>query len=240
MKYNSPELLDRLAAAYVFGSLGRLARRRFERLARDSSDAARALQRWEAHSAALATAVPPVQPAPAVWAEIERRTGGAARVRTAPGRRGMNWLRPAFGFALGLVLTVGVVRLQPDLVVPSDVPPQAVLPASYVGLLLDAAGKPAALVSSRRHGVELSVKLLQPLALPAGSEAVLWALAKDMPPLRLGVLRSDAKQTLSMSATSETLLSKVTELAVSVAPAGTAGAPTPGDFMLRGHCVKLW
>jgi hypothetical protein len=120
---------------------------------------------------------------------------------------------------------VGVVRLQPDLVVPSDVPPQAVLPASYVGLLLDAAGKPAALVSSRRHGVELSVKLLQPLALPAGSEAVLWALAKDMPPLRLGVLRSDAKQTLSMSATSETLLSKVTELAVSVAAGrrGTAG-----------------
>jgi len=240
MKYDSPELLERLAAAYVVGSLGRLARRRFERLARDSSDAARALQRWEAHSAALASAVPPVQPAPAVWAEIERRTGGETRIGTAPGRRWTDWLRPALGFALGLVLTVGVVRMQPELVVPSDGPPQAVLPASYVGLLLDAAGKPAALVSSRRHGVELSVKLLQPLALPAGSKAVLWALEKGMPPLRLGDLRSAAKQTLTMSATSETLLSKVTELAVSVEPAGSVGAQSPGGFVLRGHCVKLW
>lgn len=240
MRYDRPELLDHLASAYVFGTLGRLPRRRFERLVRSSEAAARALRIWEMHGAALAAAVPPVQPSPAVWAGIAHRTG-ATRPAPVTKRRGWaDWLRPALGFAVGLLLTVGVVRMQPDWVLPSDLPAQAVLPASYVGLLLDAAGKPAALASSRRHGVELSVKFLQPLTVPAGAEAVLWALPKDAPPFRLGVLRSEAKQVITMAGTSETLLATVGELAVSIEPVGAAAAQPSGDFLLRGHCVKLW
>ncbi|MBL8466636.1 anti-sigma factor [Methyloversatilis discipulorum] len=240
MKYDHPELLDRLAAAYVFGTLGRLPRRRFERLVRSSEAAARALRTWEMHGAALAAAVPPVQPSPAVWSEIERRTGGAPRVRPVTQRRWRDWLRPALGFAFGLLVAVGVVREQPQWVLPSDLPEHAVLPASYVGLLLDAAGKPAALASSRRHGVELSVKLLQPLVVPQGAQAVLWALPKDAAPFRLGVLRADAKQVITMAGTSEALLSAVGELAVSIEPVGATAPQPSGDFLLRGHCVKLW
>ncbi len=240
MKYARAELLDRLAAAYVFGTLGRLARRRFERLVRDSDAAACALRTWEAHGAALAAAVPAVQPSPGVWIEIDRRTGGAARARPAGYRRWMHWLLPAVGFALGLLLMVGVVRMQPDWIVSPELPPQAVLPASYVGLLLDAAGTPAALASSRRHGVELSVKLLQPLALPEGRVAVLWALPKDAPPFRLGVLRAEAKQKLMLEGSSEVLLAEVGELAVSAEPAGADHTRPSGAVLLRGHCVKLW
>lgn len=240
MKYDHPELLDRLAAAYVFGTLGRLPRRRFERLVRSSEAAARALRTWEMHGAALAAAVPPVQPSLAVWAEIERRTGGAPRVRPVAQRRWRDWLRPALAFAFGLLVAVGVVREQPQWVLPSDLPEHAVLPASYVGLMLDAAGKPAALASSRRHGMELSVKLLQPLLVPDGAEAVLWALPKEGAPFRLGVLRTDAKQVITMAGTSEALLATVGELAVSIEPVGAAAAQPSGDFLLRGHCVKLW
>lgn len=240
MRYDRPELLDRLAAAYVFGTLGRLARRRFERLAGSSEAAARALRTWEMHGSALAAVVPPVQPSPAVWAEIERRTGGAPRVRAQPRSRWTAWMRPALGFAFGLLVAVGVVREQPDWVLPSNLPEHAVLPASYVGLMLDASGRPAALASSRRHGVELSVKLLQPLTVPPDREATLWALPKDGAPFRLGALRADAKQLITLSGTSETLLADVVELAVSIEPAGPAAAQPSGDFVLRGHCVKLW
>lgn len=240
MKYDAhPELLDRLACAYVFGTLGRLPRRRFARLAGSSEAAARALRTWEAHSAALAAAVPPVQPSPAVWAEIERRTFGTTGFDSSR-RRWTDWLRPVLGFALGLLLTVGVVRQQPDWVLPSDLPAQAVLPASYIGLLLDASGKPAALASSRRHGVELSVKFLQTPVVPAGHEAVLWALPQDGAPFRLGTLRAGAKQVLTMPGTSEALLAKVSELALSLEPAGETAARPTGVFVLRGHCVKLW
>ena len=234
-RYGNPELLDRLAAAYVVGTLGRLPRRRFERLVRSREPAAHALKKWENHGAALAAVVLPVQPSSAVWRGIERRTGLAA---PAP-RRWVGWLRPALGFACGLLMTVGVVRLQPDWIVPADLPPQAVLPASYVGLLTDGAGRPAALASSRRRGADLSVKLLQPLAVPAGQVAVLWALPEDRPPFRLGALQAAPKQMLKMPDTSEALLSEVDELGVSFEPSADAARPSSA-FVLRGHCVKLW
>lgn len=238
MKYDSPELLDRLAAAYVVGSLGALQRRRFERLVRESVAAAQALRVWETRSAALSAVLPPVRPAPAVWTEIERRIGVAPRART--GRRWADWLRPALGFAFGLLLTVGVVRLQPDWIVPSDLPPQAVLPASYVGLLLDASGRPALLASSRRHGTQLGIKLLQPVTVPAGRVLVLWALPKDGAPFVVGEFGPDAKQVITMRGTSEQLLTTVTELAVSDEEPGFSGERPSAGFLLRGHCVKLW
>lgn len=234
-RYDDPELLDRLAAAYVVGTLGRLPRRRFERLVRSRAPAAQALTKWESHGAALAAVVPPVQPSPAVWRGIERRTGFAASQSRPPA----GWRRLALGFACGLLLTVGVARLQPDWIVPANLPPQAVLPASYVGLLTDADGRPAALASSRRRGVDLSVKLLQPLAVPAGQVAVLWALPKDRPPFRLGALQAAPKQMLKMPDTSEALLSEVDELSVSFEPSADATGPSAG-VVLRGHCVKLW
>lgn len=234
-RYDDPELLDRLAAAYVVGTLGRLPRRRFERLVRSRALAAQALTKWENHGAALAAVVPPVQPSAAVWHGIERRTGLAA---SAP-RRWVGWLRPALGFACGLLLTVGAVRLQPDWIVPAELPPQAVLPASYVGLLTDGAGRPVALASSRRRGVDLSVKLLQPLAVPAGRVAVLWALPRDGAPFRLGALQAAPKQILKLSGTSEALLSEVDELGVSFEASVDAARPSSA-FVLRGHCVKLW
>lgn len=241
MKYDRPELLDHLASAYVFGTMGRLARRRFERLVRSSPLAASALRTWEMHGAALATSVPPVQPSPAVWAEIERRTGLAPRVAAVPRRPWLDWLRPGLGFALGLLVAVGVMHQQPDGVSPPEkLPEHAVLPASYVGLMLDSSGRPATLASSRRHGVELSIKWLQPLAVPAGRDAVLWALPKEGAPFRIGTVSADAKQVITMRDTSEKLLAQVAELAVSLEPAGTSADQPSGDFLLRGHCVKLW
>src|SRR2546427_8587158 len=53
------------------------------------------------------------------------------------------------------------------------VPESDVLPQSYVGLLIDAAGKPTVLASSKRHGRLMTVKLLQPVAIPVGSVAQL-------------------------------------------------------------------
>jgi anti-sigma-K factor RskA len=237
MKYDSTELLDRLAASYVFGTQGGRARRRFERLVRSNAAAAGALQAWQARSAALSAVIPPVRPSPEVWKRIEQRIGA---VPQAASRRLAGWLRPALGFMCGLIAAVGLLRWQPDWVLPSDLPPKAVLPASYVGLLLDASGRPAALASSLKHGAQISVKLLQPLALPAGKVAVLWALPDKAPPFVLARLGGDTKQLLVMPGSSEALLASVSELAVSVEDAAGIPASPAAPFLLRGHCVKLW
>jgi anti-sigma-K factor RskA len=234
MNYDRPELLDRLAAAQVFGTLGRLPRRRFARLTRDLPSAAAALARWEAHAATLATPVPPVAPSPALWRAIEARTGGAL----APGPRRRPWWTPALTFAFGLFLAVGLVRLYPDTVLP-PAPVSEVLPESYVGLLLDAAGNPAVLASSRRHGKQMSVKMLRPVAIPPGQVLRLWALPKEGAPFALGELPASGKGTFSLPATSEQLLSAVPRLGASLEEAGPAPA-SPGPFLLQGHCVKLW
>lgn len=237
MRYDDPELLDRLAAAYVFGVLARLPRRRFQRMVRVSAAAAAALHRWETHATSLAAVVPPVQPSPHVWAQIERRTGVAPR-RVSWRQRWLDWLRPALGFAAGLLLAVGIVRLQPEWVLPPVPSAQTGLPASYVGVLVDASARPAVLASSLRHGRELSVKFLRPLDVPPGRVAVLWALPRQGAAFRLATLGVQAKQVVVMAGTSETLLAQVAELAVSFE---SAAAERPSsDYVLRGHCVKLW
>ena len=100
MNYDRADLLDRLAAEYVFGSMTSRARRRFERLRVELPAAESAARAWERRLMPLAQSVPPEAPPPRVWQGIDRRTGGARRAET--GWRA--WLKPALGFAFGQVL----------------------------------------------------------------------------------------------------------------------------------------
>ena len=133
-----------------------------------------------------------------------------------------------------------MLRLQPGLI---GMEPRAdALPQSYVGLLTDAAGKATVLASSRRQGKVLTVKLLQPVAVPAGRVAQLWALPKDgSAAFPVGVVPGSGAATIALADTSEKLFFNVARLAVSLepAPARLGDAPS-SEFVLSGHCVKLW
>ena len=127
----------------------------------------------------------------------------------------------------------GLIGLEPEV---------DALPASYVGLLTDAAGKPTVLASSRRHGRRMTVKLLQPVAIPAGSVAQLWALPADgSAAFPVGVVPGTGSATVALADTSEKLFFNVSRLAVSIeaAPAKAGDKPS-GDFVLSGPCVKHW
>ena len=243
MNYDRPELLDRLASEYAFGTLTGRARRRFERLRRALPAADVAARTWEARLAPLSQPVPPAQPSSSVWDAIDRRTGGGpAATRGERGWRG--WFAPALGFAFGILATVGVIRLYPSTVIPFDdiVQQRGTLPASYVGLLTDADGAPTVLASSTRHGRTMTFKFLKPVAPPPGKRLVLWALPKDGAPFALGAIPppDGNRSVLTMSGTSEQLLSNVPRLAVSFEDAVPANRVTPSPFVLSGHCVKLW
>ncbi len=246
MNYLLPERLDRLAREYALGTLAGGARRRFERVLRQSPAAALAVGIWQERLATLSGSVPAMQPRAAVWQGLEQRlftpAGAPAPARNPPWR----WLAGLFsartlGSALaGVFLCVLVLRLQPGLI--GAEPQQEALPASYVGLLTDAAGKPTVLASSRRHGRQLTVKLLQPLAVPSDKVAQLWALPRDGgAPFPVGTLPAQGSGTLALADSSEKLFFAVSQLAVSfeAAPVLRGGAPS-GAFVLSGHCVKLW
>jgi len=185
--------------------------------------------------------VPPMQPRDSVWRALEQRLF-ASPARHSP----LQWLwgvlsvRALGGVLAGALLCVALLRFQPGLI---GMEPQSdVLPQSYVGLLTDAEGKPTVLASSKRHGRLMTVKLLQPVAIPAGSVAQLWALPKDgSAAFPVGVVPGSGTASFALSDTSEKLFFDVSRLAVSIEAAqARAGDKPTGDFVLSGHCVKLW
>lgn len=247
MNYDRPELLDHLAAAYVLGTLGSRARRRFERLCRTLPAAADAVRDWERRLAPLAAPLPPVRPSAQLWRAIEARTV-AARTHVAEpaepaggARRGGGWFGLAFGFACGLMLAVGLLRLYPEVLVPAAPPAdEAALPASYVGLLAAPDGTPMLLASAPRQGRRLTLKLLHPIDAPIGRIAVLWALPSGSAPFVLGTLPVLGRNELELAASAEELLSTVSRLGLSFEADVPAAGARPGAFTLTGHCVKLW
>ena len=238
MNYDDPELLDRLAAEYVFGSLSSRARRRFERLRQRLPAAEKAVLDWERRLMPLSGSVPSERPPARVWNAIDERTGGGERrASTRPWR----WLRPVWGFAFGVLATLGVVRLFPDAMpIEAIVQERGTLPQSYVGLLTDAQNNAVLLASSTRYGRILSVKWLRPVEVPSGRVPVLWALPRDGAPFALGVVPFADKATLTLTDTSEKLFFNVPRLAVSFETGAPAPGATPSPLVLTGHCVKLW
>ena len=240
MNYDRPELLDRLAAAYVFGTMSARARRRFQSIQLALPTAQQAVQIWEQRLMPLAQSVPPEPPSAAVWTAIERRTGGRESQTVAS--TWAAWLKPVLGVAFGMVATLGVVRLFPMAVMPVDeiVQERGILPASYVGLLTDAANNPVVLASSTRHGRIMSIKMLRKVEVPAGKVLQLWALPKEGTAFPLGVVPSEGKGSFTMTDTSEKLLSSVPRVAVSIEDGPARAGATPAPYVLSGNCVKLW
>jgi anti-sigma-K factor RskA len=244
MNYLSPERLERLAREYALGTLAGPARRRFERVLRQAPAAMRAVGAWQERLNGLAGAVPAMQPSESLWRALEQRLFTSSP-RVAP-ERPLQWLRGVLsgralaGALVGAFLCVALLRLQPGLI--GMEPLSEVLPQSYVGLLTDSAGKPTVLASSKRHGRVMTVKLLQPVDIPAGSVAQLWALPADgSAAFPVGVVPGSGTASVALADTSEKLFFNVSRLAVSIeaAPARAGDKPS-GDFVLSGHCVKLW
>lgn len=244
MNYERPELLDKLAAEYVLGTLRGQARRRFERLSHRSQNVRMAVAAWNGRLHSLAQSIPEIAPPARVWQRIATRIDVRhAAVRTWR----MPWLRTLTHISLGLFIGIGIVKLAPTSFVSLDELAQTeqALPQSYIGLLLDRDGKATVLASSTRHGKRLTLKILKPIAVPDEQTLVLWALPRDvsgqmLPPMRIGTIpAAKGKGELMLTDSSEHLLSNVAQLGVALEATGSPAA-TPGEFVLTGHCVKLW
>ena len=244
MRYAQPELVDRLAAAYVLGTLSDRARRRFERLRRERVDVQLAVGGWEARLNRLGTSVPPVQPPHRVWQAIDQ--GTRKRPEAAPaGAPRTHWWLPAGAGALGLLaggaLTAALLFALPSLLFTTDqvaMRSGQKLPQSYVGVLSDAQGNARLLVSSLRHGRTVTMKVLGPIAPPAAGRLVLWAVPAEGAPFALGDAPVRGTATAQLPDTSEKLLSKVTRLIVTVETEPRPAAPSVTLF--TGNCAKLW
>jgi anti-sigma-K factor RskA len=250
----APDRLEALARAYALGTLQGLARRRFERLLQESEAARRATAQWHERFATLAAALPPIEPSETVWRGLEQRLGLASTIAptiarpTAAAREPSWWQRwfgarglagALVGAIAGVVLTTALLQTNPGWI--GHEPVRDTLPPSYVGLLSDKDGRPAVLLSSRRHGRVLTAKMLQPLAPPPGQAAFLWAFPKDGgAPFLVGRLPASGTASLALPDTSEKLFFVVDRLGVTFDADTTTPAAPAGALVVSGPCVKLW
>ncbi len=246
MNYERPELLDRLAGAYVLGTMAARARPRFARLLAESPQAQRAVAAWNNELAPLASSVQPVKPPDAIWQAIAAHTK-PGDVQVATPRRSWwhqlrdsldGWGRPAIAFCLGAVLAVGLVKQNASMLGMHHM--DASLPASYVGILSDAKGDAVITAGSHRRGHTMTIKLLKPLVIPPGMVARMWALPMDNgAPMPITDVPASGNVTIHLNQPAEDMFFKVKLLAVSFETDPNAAAPA-SPFVLSGHCVKFW
>jgi anti-sigma-K factor RskA len=214
----NPELIDRLAAEYVLGTLHGAARRRFERWRATSAQVDERCARWEQRLLPLLRGIRPITPAPRVWAGIRARLGLASLPvhRRVPRRLAIALAASVLLVALGSLVYWRSLAPGPALEVATITTP--------TGSLLwrvELYGKPGAAADlSVRAGV---------LAPPAGHDYELWALPQGGRPVSLGVLPyGEHTQHRTLTALQQRALAGSIQLAVSIEPPGgsATGQPT--------------
>jgi len=225
--------LEELAAQYALGTLRGPARARFARAMRTDPSVMDAARAWENRFAALATAMPGVNPPPRVWAAIASRLGLASTARGAPAWwQGLVFWR---GFALASFAAALILSLL-TLMGPPAAPTERV-----VVVLSGPDQKPVMIATAARGDPVLTMKAVVDASPGAGRAYELWALPDGGVPRSLGVIPQGGVARLPLQPAARDLLDRVTALAVSLEPAGGSptGQPT-GPVLFTGRIERFY
>ena len=222
MKYNDPELRQKLASEYVLGTLHGRARARFERLLLSDASLRDEVAAWQTRLMPLADALPSVTPPSRVWRNIKTRLGMQAVSR---------WSL-TFWRNLGLVSTAAALMLAVYIaIVPLRTPA-----LTYVALINDTQAKPAWVVSA--SGSQLTIKSLAPRTLAANQSLQLWLLPTGGKPVSLGLVPVTGSKTAALPTQVSGQFAHALAVAISLEPAGGSptGQPT-GPVLYQGPLV---
>jgi anti-sigma-K factor RskA len=243
-----PELRDRLASAYVLGTLQRRARPRFQQLLHADVELRARVAFWEQQLTPMAAPLSSAAPSAHVWQAIAARVA-PREPRAQAAQRG--WLhRLANGFdsralgsmAAGLLVGVALTLTSPTLLQPDAAADESEsqLPQSYVGVLAGTDGRTGVVVSSRRHGTAMDVKQVQPVPVAPGHTLYLWTIDADGRVRPVGPVPQGSFVRVPLQAEAENLFASAVELALSIEATQSTPAQPSGPFVYRGLCGKLW
>lgn len=210
MKPGDPELVDRLAAEYVLGTLRGPARRRFERWRANTAHVDQRCRYWEERLMHLAKGLKPLQPPPSVWPAILKR------LNITPHRAPHRWTR-SLAVAASIVLVAGLAGL----LYWRSLPPVRATASSIISTKSGAEMWEVQVFGTTNRLVVQAANLPPR---PAGHDYELWALPKDGNPVSLGVLPAAGTSTHVLTTMQQAALARSSQLAVSIEPTG--GSPT--------------
>lgn len=227
MRYDDKDLIDRLAGAYVLGTLTGPARRRFDRLAVHSRDVREAIWRWERELNRLADQVDPETPPPRVWRALAQRIAPVGKA-AAGARFWRGWALTATFMAVALLVPLATQ--------------QSVVTTDQVALIQDAAdGEPLWVISVDLDNGALRTRAVNAPARELDRVFELWMLPGQGAPQSLGLLPvSGQRQQHQLSPALVAILQRSAGLAVSIEPAGGSptGLPT-GPVVYQASLVEL-
>lgn len=212
MKSANRELVDRLAAEYVLGTLRYRARRRFERWLL-SPQVGALVKAWEERLAGLEPQLTPVTPPATVWRGIEDKL----ELRKLQKRPAMRWVGIAASLLFFVAVGVFVTR-------PPDLPS-----ATQKSFLQADAQTIYWRVEILGDNQELSLHVHKVHDLPPGKAHELWALPEGGgAPVSLGLMPHTGDHHRVLNASQRAALAGSKQVAVSLEPEGGSptGAPT--------------
>jgi anti-sigma-K factor RskA len=230
MKYEHPELRERLAAEYALGTLRGLARRRFERLLAADQALRDQVHAWELRLNLLAESAPAVTPPARVWQRIEQRLGP---VPTPASLLARWWNSLGFWRGAGLLAMAATAALALYIAEAPAPPPGT----RYVAVLIDAEKKPILVARFDAATRELSVRDLRPVAADPAHSRELWLVAAGGPPKSLGLVEGGKRTVIlppDQAAAVETAI-----LAISLEPPGGSPNGAPTEVLFTGAVVPL-
>jgi anti-sigma-K factor RskA len=238
MDYGRPQLADRLAAAYVAGTLRGPARRRFVALMRVHPALREAVRGWEARLMPLTASIKPVAPPARVWRAIERRIAPLVSPAAQAASPVVGWWgRLAVWRAIAGVASMTALSLGVLLALPQPSQPPIVVVLSAAGGAPGVGGVvPASFVASiSADGRALVTKPITQVTLQADRALELWAVPPQGAPRSLGLISAQAATVVKRGR----VLDDTAALAVSLEPPGGSptGAPT-GPILYVGKLTS--
>ncbi len=240
-RYQNPEVYERLAAAYVVGSLKGHARRRFRQLAHQRSYLQQAIDDWERRLSPLAERLPEVQPPQRVWQEIQTAIGPRENIRSVTDKTPQGfwrslalWRGSAFaGMALAAALLVyQLVPLSQQ---------DGVATAAFVAVLESQSSEPMVMATAYQPTRELKLVVMDEGVTPRNQRVALWCVMetgrKYMP---MGELQHAKETTFKLSKKEWRMLKKTKGLAISMEPMDAPPPETPtGPVMYEGNIISF-
>jgi anti-sigma-K factor RskA len=234
MKYDDPELRERLAAEYALGTMPSRSRRRFERLMVDDPALARIAAAWADRLTPLDRGFAAEEPPANVWRAIEARISGAAAA-PAPAPAQSWWSSLVFwrGAALAACATATALIIYVAAFPLRTQPPMPMV----IAVLADQSGDPSWIATTGPRRDEVSVRAVREHAGDGRHSLELWAITGGTP-RPLGLLPPSSAVAAIIDAAR--LPPPGDLLAVSIEPPGGSptGLPT-GPVVSKGKVLPL-
>ena len=231
MRYDNPELRERLAAEYVLGTMPARVRRRFQQLIAADPGLARIVGGWADRLLPLDQTIPAAQPPARVWRAIEHRIAGEVVLSATPAAD-FSWLR---SLALWRALAIGAGAAVAGLVFYIVVLAGYAPPPTVVAILGAHGGEPGWVAVTGPRSGQVTFAAVEPQTEPARHDFELWAVAGG-PPRPLGLLPQQPGTTATLRLAQ--LPPRGGVLAVSLEPPGgsATGSPT-GPVLYQGKVL---